>query len=103
MIYLTPLAFQLGPELERRLRASSLKLLVLNAILNWLCYVTMWKSLKAVWVGQPLLSTHCLLGRSETYQYYDLAFCRPPDGLKHKPETLGEVSLTIACDGQCGH
>ncbi|BDA41200.1 Transmembrane 9 superfamily member 3 [Coccomyxa sp. Obi] len=28
---------------------------------------------------------------SETYQYYDLPFCRPPDGLEHKIETLGEV------------
>jgi len=28
---------------------------------------------------------------SETYQYYDLPFCRTPDGLEHKPETLGEV------------
>ncbi|KAK9803242.1 hypothetical protein WJX73_008999 [Symbiochloris irregularis] len=28
---------------------------------------------------------------SETYQFYDLPFCRPADGLKHKPETLGEV------------
>ncbi|KAK9806376.1 hypothetical protein WJX72_012132 [[Myrmecia] bisecta] len=28
---------------------------------------------------------------SETYQYFDLPFCRPPDGLEHKPETLGEV------------
>eukprot|EP00891_Asterochloris_glomerata_P007011 jgi/Astpho2/7011/Aster-01865 len=28
---------------------------------------------------------------TETYQYYDLPFCRPPDGLEHKPETLGEV------------
>eukprot|EP00884_Botryococcus_braunii_P021685 jgi/Botrbrau1/81/Bobra.0022s0071.1 len=28
---------------------------------------------------------------SETYQYYDMPFCRPPEGLKHKPETLGEV------------
>ena len=29
---------------------------------------------------------------SETYQYYDLPFCQPPEGLTHKPETLGEVS-----------
>ncbi|CAL5227062.1 g9965 [Coccomyxa viridis] len=28
---------------------------------------------------------------SETYQYYDLPFCRPEGGLEHKPETLGEV------------
>ncbi len=30
---------------------------------------------------------------SETYQYYDLPFCRPEGGLEHKPETLGEVWL----------
>lgn len=30
---------------------------------------------------------------SETYQYYDLPFCRPEGGLEHKPETLGEVRL----------
>ena len=30
---------------------------------------------------------------SETYQYYDLPFCRPEGGLEHKPETLGEVGL----------
>jgi hypothetical protein len=28
---------------------------------------------------------------SETYEYYSLPFCRTPDGLEHKPETLGEV------------
>lgn len=33
---------------------------------------------------------------SETYQFYDLPFCRPADGLKHKPETLGEVCTAAA-------
>ena len=33
---------------------------------------------------------------SETYQYYDLPFCRTPDGLEHKPETLGEVGLHMS-------
>eukprot|EP00899_Mesostigma_viride_P015679 jgi/Mesvir1/24111/Mv10831-RA.2 len=28
---------------------------------------------------------------SETYQYYDLPFCRPEEGLSHKTEDLGEV------------
>jgi len=27
----------------------------------------------------------------ETYMYYDLPFCRPVDGIEHKPEYLGEV------------
>ena len=30
-------------------------------------------------------------GRSETYQYYNLPFCHPEEGVHHKPETLGEV------------
>ena len=33
--------------------------------------------------------------RSETYQYYDLPFCQPPEGLKHKKETLGEVRVVV--------
>lgn len=28
---------------------------------------------------------------SETYQYYDLPFCPPPEGAEHKSEDLGEV------------
>ena len=38
--------------------------------------------------GDSLLCGPCC---SETYQYYDLPFCRPKQGLEHKLETLGEV------------
>jgi Endomembrane protein 70 len=37
------------------------------------------------------LSTNLGCSFSETYQYYDLPFCRPKQGLEHKLETLGEV------------
>lgn len=36
---------------------------------------------------------------SETYQYFDLPFCRPEGGLEHKPETLGEVSMQALAAG----
>lgn len=40
---------------------------------------------------------------SETYQYYDLPFCRTPDGLEHKPETLGEVRRAPGADIGTAH
>ena len=42
-----------------------------------------------------LHSSLCIAAASETYQYFDLPFCQPPEGLKHKPETLGEVSAFL--------
>ena len=40
---------------------------------------------------------------SETYQYYDLPFCRTPDGLEHKPETLGEVGVHMPATSWLPH
>lgn len=48
-----------------------------NHLLLWKRYLTRMKTLR--------------LTNSETYQYFDLPFCRPEEGLEHKPEALGSL------------